>query len=288
MGASITKSSTPDQLAALMASLDAAYEPYSKAIVDNGISGVFLLSLQGDEEISEVLLSLGVASQGHLSLLTAEIRVALELASKRVPSAATAANAPLPVPAAGPGAATPATPAASATSVAYADFKLCPPSPHPYPSPAPGPGPAASLTTASATAAVAGTTAATSKPALSEEEQEEERERREEEEEERDGMGTLPSHAAGIPAVMGSFHSAEIGRRIYNAAKAGDVAALRPLVQEWSGHDVLNWANPDDDFAEFDDDDYYGDAELTPLHAASREGQLGAALLLLASPGEKR
>ena len=37
------------------------------------------------------------------------------------------------------------------------------------------------------------------------------------------------------------------GQRIYDAAKEGDMAALRPLVQEWSGHDdVLNWATPDD------------------------------------------
>ena len=68
---------------------------------------------------------------------------------------------------------------------------------------------------------------------------------------------------------------ADTGRRIYDAAKEGDVAALRPLVQEWSGHDVLNWAKPDD----------YNDG-WTPLIVSSRGGKLEAVKLLLATPGE--
>ena len=63
------------------------------------------------------------------------------------------------------------------------------------------------------------------------------------------------------------------GKRIYDAAKAGDVAALRPLLQEWSGHDVLNWANPDD-------------SGWTPLIVGCREGKTEAVRLLIATPGE--
>ena len=65
------------------------------------------------------------------------------------------------------------------------------------------------------------------------------------------------------------------GRRIYDLAEAGDVAALRPLVQQWSGHDLLNWANP-----AFDG--------WTPLQICSTEGKLEAVELLLATPGKAR
>ena len=64
------------------------------------------------------------------------------------------------------------------------------------------------------------------------------------------------------------------GQGIYVAAEEGDVAALRPLLQQWSGHDVLNWANPDD-------------YERTPLIIGSKEGKLEAVQLLLATPGER-
>ena len=79
-----------------------------------------------------------------------------------------------------------------------------------------------------------------------------------EEEEERDGAGR--------------DLSGDTGQRIYDAAKEGDVAALRPLVQQWRGReDVLNWAAAD---------------ESTPLLIGSRLGRLEAVRLLLATPGE--
>ena len=66
------------------------------------------------------------------------------------------------------------------------------------------------------------------------------------------------------------------GQRIYDAAREGDMAALRPLVQEWSGREyVLNWANPDK-------------MGYTPLHIGSREGKVEAVRLLLVTPGEAR
>ena len=64
------------------------------------------------------------------------------------------------------------------------------------------------------------------------------------------------------------------GQRIYEAARDGDMAALRPLVQEWSGNeDVLNWAN------------HKG---WTPLFIGSYHGKAEAVKLLLATPGETR
>ena len=66
------------------------------------------------------------------------------------------------------------------------------------------------------------------------------------------------------------------GQRIYDATKAGDVDALRPLVQEWIGNeDVLNWANPG-----------LFENGCTPLIIGSQEGRLEAVELLLATPGE--
>ena len=62
------------------------------------------------------------------------------------------------------------------------------------------------------------------------------------------------------------------GRRIFDAAKTGDVAALRPLVQQWSENEVLNWSNPDDNGH-------------TPLVVASDEGYTEAVEVLLAAPG---
>ena len=67
----------------------------------------------------------------------------------------------------------------------------------------------------------------------------------------------------------------DTGKRIYDASKVGDMDALRPLVQEWSGNDVLNWA-------------YLGCYGWTPLIIGSREGRLEAVKLLLATPGETR
>ena len=65
------------------------------------------------------------------------------------------------------------------------------------------------------------------------------------------------------------------GRRIYDAAEEGVVAALRPLVQQWRGReDVLNWANPD-----------LSKNKDTPLIVGSQEGKLEAVKLLLAMPG---
>ena len=64
------------------------------------------------------------------------------------------------------------------------------------------------------------------------------------------------------------------GQRIYDAARRGDVAALGPLLEEWSGiEDVLNWAN-----REF--------AGWTPLIVGCREGKTDAVRLLIATPGE--
>ena len=65
------------------------------------------------------------------------------------------------------------------------------------------------------------------------------------------------------------------GKRIYDAAYKGGMAALRPLVQEWSGHDVLNWAT-----------NLYHHG--TPLITSSYEGKLEAIKLLLDTPGEAR
>lgn len=73
------------------------------------------------------------------------------------------------------------------------------------------------------------------------------------------------------------------GQRIWDAAKTGDMAALGGLVQEWSGNEVLNWANRDECFDE--DDDCHGSS--TPLMICSREGMVGAVRLLLAASGER-
>ena len=92
--------------------------------------------------------------------------------------------------------------------------------------------------------------------------------------------GAAARGAAGVivvPAVARAREAPEgTGRRIYDAAREGDMAALRPLVQEWSGHDVLNWANLHE----------YGG--YTPLIIVSREGGLEAVRMLLATPGETR
>ena len=65
------------------------------------------------------------------------------------------------------------------------------------------------------------------------------------------------------------------GKRIWDAAKAGDTASLRSLLEDWSGNSVLNWANPDHH-------------RFTPLHAASQDGKEEAVQLLLATPGQFR
>jgi len=87
---------------------------------------------------------------------------------------------------------------------------------------------------------------------------------------------------APAPAVARAREPPEgTGQRIFDAAYKGDMAALRPLVQEWSGHDVLNWANPD----RYDFCRYEG---YTPLIIGSQEGKVEAVRLLLATPGETR
>ena len=64
------------------------------------------------------------------------------------------------------------------------------------------------------------------------------------------------------------------GQLIFDATVFEDMAALRPLVQEWSGHDVLNWPNPKSSW--------------TALIAGSRLGKADAIKLLLATPGKTR
>ena len=80
----------------------------------------------------------------------------------------------------------------------------------------------------------------------------------------------------GAAAASAREAPAGTGRRIYDAAKKGDMAVLRPLVQEWTGNEyVLNWANREL-------------AGWTPLIIGSREGKVEAVRLLLATPGEPR
>ena len=98
----------------------------------------------------------------------------------------------------------------------------------------------------------------------------------EEEEEEAAAAASAAADAAreedGEDERDGTGRDLLAGQRIYNAAKGGDVAALRPLLQQWRGReDVLNWSTAD---------------ESTPLHIGSRLGRLEAVQLLLATPGE--
>ena len=81
-----------------------------------------------------------------------------------------------------------------------------------------------------------------------------------------------------IAALLRSVKSPEgAGQRIYDAARRGDVAALGPLLQEWSGiEDVLNWSERE--------------TWLTPLIVGCREGKTEAVRLLIAiaTSGESR
>ena len=225
MGASISRSTTPGELAALLSSLGATYEAYAPLVVDNGINGATVYSFSTKEEIAEALADLGIASKIHLRVITASILQAVE--AHAAAPLANAGAAPLP------------------QAPALPDWSHSPgPSPLPVPVPAPGPGAAAIAV----------------KPALSQEELEEERERRDEEEEAKRASRVAPEGT---------------GQRIYDAAKEEDAAALRPLVQEWSGHDVLNWAYP-------------GEDRMTPLIIGSRWNKLEPVQLLLATPGEVR
>ena len=80
--------------------------------------------------------------------------------------------------------------------------------------------------------------------------------------------------AAAAAAAEREMRRKDAGKCIYDAAEAGVVAALRPLLQEWSGHaDVLNWANP-------------GYFDWHPLLIASELGNAEAVKLLLSTPGE--
>ena len=112
-----------------------------------------------------------------------------------------------------------------------------------------------------------------------EEQKEEEKDRREMEEEtkkeEKEEEEEEEEDKESIPAIAAREAPEGTGQLIFDAAKVGDMAALRPLVQEWSGHDVLNWANPD--FLGF-----------TPLIVCSYEGEMDAVRLLMAMPGETR
>lgn len=61
--------------------------------------------------------------------------------------------------------------------------------------------------------------------------------------------------------------------RAWHAADDGDMATLRPLVDEWFNNDaVLNFSNP-------------SHGGFTPLMAASRKGNLSVVTLLLSAPG---
>lgn len=62
------------------------------------------------------------------------------------------------------------------------------------------------------------------------------------------------------------------GRQIIEAAKAGDLERLRPLLQEWSGHSVCNYSDPADN------------GGYTALLWACARGNYGATELLLSSP----
>lgn len=69
-----------------------------------------------------------------------------------------------------------------------------------------------------------------------------------------------------------------LGKQLYNASKAeneSDMAALKLRVQELSGHEVLNWANPDKDGR-------------TPLIVSSEANKVEAVKLLLKTPGEMK
>ena len=64
-----------------------------------------------------------------------------------------------------------------------------------------------------------------------------------------------------------------IGRQLVEAAKAGDMKRLRPLVKEWSGHDVLNYADP------------FDNGGFTPLLWSCARGHYKATELLLDTLG---
>jgi len=78
MGAEISRSTTPGELATLLSSLGAAYEQYAPIVVDNGIDGSFIFSFTTKEEIAEALADLGIASKIHQRLIVAKILEAVE------------------------------------------------------------------------------------------------------------------------------------------------------------------------------------------------------------------
>ena len=69
--------------------------------------------------------------------------------------------------------------------------------------------------------------------------------------------------------------AAGAGQLICDAAERGDVAALGALLEAWSGHDVINFADPCN----------FGK---TALIVGSGEGRVEAVKLLLGTPGETR
>lgn len=74
-----------------------------------------------------------------------------------------------------------------------------------------------------------------------------------------------PMDVEGKPA---STLEMDVGRILLAASKTGDMATLEPLVNQWSGNAVLNWADPEDGLK-------------TPLYVAARGGHIGVVRLLV-------
>ena len=78
MGAGLSKSTPPEELAAHLQAMGAAYTSYSAAVLANRIDGATLLSLASKEEVVEILDEQGVTSKTHLRVLTTKMLQAIE------------------------------------------------------------------------------------------------------------------------------------------------------------------------------------------------------------------
>ena len=105
MGAAISRSTTPGELAALLSSLGAAYEAYAPIVVDNGISGASLLSFSSKEEIAEAIADLGISRRMHQAVIAASILEAVEANAAAPVSVFTSPSASRPFPTPSPRAA---------------------------------------------------------------------------------------------------------------------------------------------------------------------------------------
>ena len=67
------KTSNPELVTILRASLGEPYAAYEAAILDNDIDGSFVLLLETKAQIVEILQDLGVTRPVHVTKLTAEV-----------------------------------------------------------------------------------------------------------------------------------------------------------------------------------------------------------------------